>query len=233
MKVVFRQLLDRRAGRRVTQQALGRHHDQRFAEVAHLLAPQHMEHLGRRRRDANLHIVFGTELQESFEPGRGMLGSLSFVAVRQEHRDPGRPVPLGQAAGDELVAGERRLRAAKMVGLAQVPVVMKDITNAEMLEMSIVENIQRADFNPIDSSMNCHIHFAFPDGSRMERAFSYAWRLWTLPEIRELLLEAGFREVTVYWEGTDEASGEGNGVYEPAVVGDADPGWVCYIVAQP
>jgi hypothetical protein len=92
---------------------------------------------------------------------------------------------------------------------------------------------EQADFNPIDSSMNCHIHFAFPDGSRMERAFSYAWRLWTLPEIRELLLEAGFREVTVYWEGTDEASGEGNGVYEPAVVGDADPGWVCYIVAQP
>ena len=92
---------------------------------------------------------------------------------------------------------------------------------------------EQADFNPIDSSMNCHIHFSFPDGSRMERAFSYAWRLWTLPEIRELLLEAGFRDVTVYWEGTDEESGEGNGVYEPAVVGDADPGWVCYIVAQP
>jgi len=92
---------------------------------------------------------------------------------------------------------------------------------------------EQADFNPIDSTMNCHIHFTFPDGSRMERAFSYAWRLWTLPEIRELLLEAGFSTVTVYWEGTDEKTGEGNGVYEPAFVGDADPGWVCYIVAQP
>lgn len=91
---------------------------------------------------------------------------------------------------------------------------------------------EQASFNPIDSRMTCHIHFEFPDDSRMERAFSYDWRLWTLPEIRELLLEAGFSEVTVYWEGTDESLNEGNGIYEPAEVGDADPGWVCYIVAQ-
>ena len=87
-------------------------------------------------------------------------------------------------------------------------------------------------FNPIDSFMNCHIHFEFPDKSRMDNAFSYHWRLWTLPEIRELLLIAGFSEVTVYWEGTDQESGEGDGVYQPAEVGDADPGWVCYIVAE-
>jgi hypothetical protein len=91
---------------------------------------------------------------------------------------------------------------------------------------------EQAEFNPIDSTMQCFIHFSFPDKSRMERAFSYRWRLWTLPEIRELLGQAGFSEVTVYWEGTDEEKNEGNGVFEPAVVGDADPGWVCYIVAQ-
>ncbi len=91
---------------------------------------------------------------------------------------------------------------------------------------------EQASFNPIDSSMTCHIHFAFPDGSRMDRAFSYHWRLWTLPEITEMLEEAGFSDVAVWWEGTDEDSNEGNGVYEPATVGDADPGWVCYVVAQ-
>ena len=58
--------------------------------------------------------------------------------------------------GYELVAGERRLRAAKMAGLPEVPVVIKDITNAEMLEMSIVENIQRADFNPIEEADAYH-----------------------------------------------------------------------------
>lgn len=87
-------------------------------------------------------------------------------------------------------------------------------------------------FNPIDSHMTCLIHFEFPDGSRMDSAFRYDWRLWTPPEITELLSEAGFSRVDVYWEGTDEESGEGNGIYEPATVGDADPGWVCYILAQ-
>lgn len=91
---------------------------------------------------------------------------------------------------------------------------------------------EQISFNPIDSRMECSISFEFDDGSEMKDAFRYYWRLWTLPELRELLLEAGFRTATVYWEGTDEESGEGNGVYEPAEVGDADPGWVCYLVAE-
>jgi hypothetical protein len=66
----------------------------------------------------------------------------------------------------------------------------------------------------------------------MDSAFDYYWRLWTLPEIREVLEEAGFSQVDIYWEGTVEETGEGDGIYEPAEVGDADPGWICYIVAQ-
>ena len=65
----------------------------------------------------------------------------------------------------------------------------------------------------------------------MEKAFTYEWRLWTLPEIRELLEEAGFGRVTVYWEGTDE-DGEGNGEFEPTTRGDADAGWIAYLVAE-
>jgi ParB family chromosome partitioning protein len=58
--------------------------------------------------------------------------------------------------GYELVAGERRLRAAKVAGLAEVPVVIRDMTDAEMLETSIVENIQREDFNPIEEADAYH-----------------------------------------------------------------------------
>ena len=90
----------------------------------------------------------------------------------------------------------------------------------------------QASFNPINSCMDCRIHFEFTDGSRMENAFSYHWRLWTLPEIREILYEAGFSRVDIYWEGTDEEANEGNGIYTPSEIGDPDPGWVCYIVAQ-
>jgi hypothetical protein len=80
--------------------------------------------------------------------------------------------------------------------------------------------------------MRCHIHFKFPDGSRLKRAFSYEWRLWTLPELRDLLDEVGFSRTTVYWEGTDEETGEGNGIYEPAESGAADAGWICYLAAE-
>ncbi|MCG6899140.1 MAG: class I SAM-dependent methyltransferase [Gammaproteobacteria bacterium] len=91
---------------------------------------------------------------------------------------------------------------------------------------------EQASYNPIDGKMRCHIHFTFPDGSKMKQAFSYEWRLWSLPELRELLDEAGFSKVTVYWEETDPETGEGTAVYSPATVGDADPGWVCFLVAE-
>lgn len=91
---------------------------------------------------------------------------------------------------------------------------------------------EQARYNPITGDMRCHIHFAFPDGSRMKKAFTYDWRLWTLPEIRELLDEAGFSKVTVYWEGVDKRTGEGNGKYKPATRGDADPGWIVFITAE-
>lgn len=58
--------------------------------------------------------------------------------------------------GYELVAGERRLRAAKMAGLSTIPILIKDISDAEMLEISIVENIQRADLNPMEEAEAYH-----------------------------------------------------------------------------
>ncbi len=87
------------------------------------------------------------------------------------------------------------------------------------------------DFDPVSADIQCHIHFDFPDGTEMREAFTYNWRLWTLPEIREVLAEAGFKKSTVYWEGADE-DGEGNDEYRPAEKGDADPAWIAYIVAE-
>jgi len=90
---------------------------------------------------------------------------------------------------------------------------------------------EQADYDPISGDLHCHIHFDFPDGSRLERAFSYDWRLWTLPEIREILDEAGFARITCWWQGWD-ANEEPDGLFEPAERADADAGWVCYITAE-
>jgi hypothetical protein len=89
----------------------------------------------------------------------------------------------------------------------------------------------QAKFHPVTNHIQCYIHFKFPDGSKLKRAFSYSWRLWTAPELRDVLHEAGFTDVAVYWEGEDE-DGEGNGEFTPDDKGEADLAWIAYIVAR-
>ena len=89
---------------------------------------------------------------------------------------------------------------------------------------------EQARFDPITHACQFHIHFRFPDGSEMRRAFSYDWRLWSIPEVRELLTEAGFRSADVYWEGTDARTGKGNDVYRRRKHAESDPAWVAYLV---
>ncbi len=90
---------------------------------------------------------------------------------------------------------------------------------------------EQAEFHPVTHHMRTHIHFKFKDGSKIKEAFTYEWRLWTAPEICELLLEAGFSTATVYWEGEDE-NGDGNGEFTPDEKGVADLAWIAYIVAE-
>ncbi len=52
-----------------------------------------------------------------------------------------------------LVAGERRFRAAQLAGLTRIPAIVRDVTEREMLELSIIENIQREDLNPLDKAI--------------------------------------------------------------------------------
>jgi hypothetical protein len=90
---------------------------------------------------------------------------------------------------------------------------------------------EQAEFEPVTGRLLCHIHFKFPDGSKIKRAFTYDWRLWTLPELRELLAEAGFSKVRIYWEG-DDGEGGGNGEFKEHATGEADLAWIAYIVAE-
>ncbi len=53
----------------------------------------------------------------------------------------------------EIIAGERRWRAAKLAGVKEVPVVIKDYSNQEIMEIALIENIQREDLNPIEEAM--------------------------------------------------------------------------------
>ena len=60
-----------------------------------------------------------------------------------------RPLETG---GYQLVAGERRWRAARMIGLTEVPVVIKEMTETEVMELALIENLQRQDLNPLEEA---------------------------------------------------------------------------------
>lgn len=75
-----------------------------------------------------------------------------------------------------------------------------------------------------------HIHFEFEDGSKLKKAFTYDWRMWSLPELQDLLAEAGFPQVEVFWEGATE-DGEGDGDFVAVQSAEEEQSWIAYIGA--
>src|SRR5690606_31458193 len=87
---------------------------------------------------------------------RGLISPESLTDLVNSIREQGILEPIVVAktpAGYQIIAGERRWRASKILGLPKVPVVVKKTTPQGMLEMSIVENVQREDRNPIEPTL--------------------------------------------------------------------------------
>ena len=77
---------------------------------------------------------------------------VELAASIEEHGIIQPLVVTGVPGGYQLIAGERRLRAARLAGLSVVPVVVKDVVPREMLELALVENIQRSDLNALEEA---------------------------------------------------------------------------------
>ncbi len=87
---------------------------------------------------------------------RGIITPESLTELVDSIREQGILEPIVVAktpAGYQIIAGERRWRASKILGFQNVPVVIKETTPQGMLEMSIVENVQREDLNPIERAL--------------------------------------------------------------------------------
>jgi ParB family transcriptional regulator, chromosome partitioning protein len=108
-------------------------------------------------------------------------------------------VVRGLANGDyQLIAGERRVRAARQAGLTQVPAVVRDPTDEEMIELALIENLQRTDLNPLEEAMGFRVlierfglgHEAVANRlGRSRAAVTNALRLLDLtPETQEALM---------------------------------------------
>lgn len=87
----------------------------------------------------------------------------------------------------------------------------------------------QAEYNVIDHHVINHIHFKVPKVGKIKKAFTYDWRLWTLPELQELMLEAGFSATEVYLHDWDE-EGESDEIYRRRTRYENALGWVAYVV---
>jgi SAM-dependent methyltransferase len=83
---------------------------------------------------------------------------------------------------------------------------------------------EQESFNPVTHDLFCSIHFEVPGRRVMRRAFTYDWRLWSLPEVRELLEEAGFRSSQVYVD-----VGDSGGVYRKRTSFENQRGWLALV----
>src|SRR6266571_323524 len=96
------------------------------------------------------------ELQSNPLQPRGVITPDSLTDLVESIREQGilEPVVVARTPdGYQIIAGERRWRSAKILGFHKVPVVVKETTPQGMLEMSIVENVQREDLNPIEKAL--------------------------------------------------------------------------------
>ena len=108
-----------------------------------------------------------------------------------------RPISDG---GYQLIAGERRWRASRMAGLAQVPVVIREMTDSEAMELALIENLQREDLNPVEEAEGFKLlmdTYSLTQEQAAERvgksrpAVANALRLLSLPAKVILLLKEG------------------------------------------
>lgn len=134
------------------------------------------------------------ELQGNPLQPRGVISPESLVDLVDSIKEHGILEPLVVAktpAGYQIIAGERRWRASKIAGLTHVPVVIKETTPRGMLEMAIVENVQRIDLNPIERAkafQRLIEEFALPTSEIAKRVgksqayVSNSLRILTLPD---------------------------------------------------
>lgn len=91
----------------------------------------------------------------------------------------------------------------------------------------------QGEYFPGSGDFTCKIHFKFKDGTRMNDAFVYEWRVWHLTELRDLFHEAGFTQVDSYFEEDDQDDeDDGGGEYHLDNEGEHAAAWISYLVGQ-
>jgi len=165
--------------------------------LAAILPQSHRDETGLRQMSVDL-------IRPNAQQPRKEFGGEALIALAESIKARGilqplvvRPLPGGEY---ELIAGERRLRAARMAGLEQVPALVRDTSDSDRLELALIENMAREDLNPVEEARACatlveDLGITKEElGRRLGRsrvAISNLIRLLSLPDEALSLIEAG------------------------------------------
>jgi ParB family transcriptional regulator, chromosome partitioning protein len=165
--------------------------------LAAILPQSHRDEAGLRQMSVDL-------IRPNAQQPRKEFGGEALIALAESIKARGilqplvvRPLPGGEY---ELIAGERRLRAARMAGLEQVPALVRDTDESDRLELALIENMAREDLNPVEEARACatlveDLGITKEElGRRLGRsrvAISNLIRLLSLPDEALSLIETG------------------------------------------
>lgn len=86
-------------------------------------------------------------------------------------------------------------------------------------------------FDPVSNTAQFYIHFKRKGEKKQQKVFSYHWRLWSIPELKDILKDAGFSKIHVYWEQSNK-KGEGNGIFKKTKKGELCDTWLAYLISE-
>ena len=192
------------------------------------LAQGHIRHLSRLKDEARsrLSIQQRDVLSNHRDPLQDVIvaGNFSFNIFKRRadlleyfraclrSLKPGGTLMLEMAGGPGMITKTRERKTFKL------------------RQIKYVYTWEQRSFDPVTGFGTYAIHFKLPNGEHLKDAFVYDWRLWSLTELREALLEAGFADEKIFWEF--ENSKEGLNEYRLTQTGENDHSFIAYVIGQ-
>lgn len=174
--------------------------------------------------DADRLTLLCSDVREISEPKADVIAALNFsYFIFKEREDL-----IGYFRSARLALNDGGIFALDIFGGWESQMEKREKTRNE----GFTYTWEQKRFDPVTNHTRFHIHFTLHKGGSIKKAFTYDWRMWSIPEIRDILNAAGFEKTRVYWEGVDKKTGEVDGDFRPVDSAKNCPAWNALIISS-
>jgi len=205
-------------------------HPERQAMAIEAHGPTLRRALRKHRHVADLHGV-EAEVMDVAAPRVDVVAALNFSAFIHHHR-PAMLAYLKHAKRCLRRPGLLVLDAFGGPGAMRVGTQSRDVEPDDPALGRFTYHWEQRRYDAATGRIDCRIHFTDPVGRQRRNAFRYDWRLWTLPELIDLLAAAGLTNPEVWCDRLDPTTGRSDGRFRPVRTLANREDWVAYLVAS-